>query len=603
MKKEKDITLGEYIKISKWVLGMGFKISFISEILRIIGQIISNLGFLINTYIISKIIDALVTVSSSSNASIVKILPYLGILFGFNLFFLILSELRGFADRKMSQLSTPFFEKMKYDKVRELGLQTLEFPDIANLKQKVDDWILLIPSIDGSIVNLISFFVRIIVSGIVLYTTVPILIPIVFLASIIFYLTKRKYFKMEFDWVRDDKHISERRKHYKISSDLSSVNTIGEISITGAHDYLDNKFQEFFKYYTFGFINILKKEYWADFWLGILGNFITLIGYLQVFVVFFAKSITIGNVTFYLVTIDSYYSVVEIFFRELSIYRDNMLKVKDVYDFFKLESRIKDGEFELPRFDTPPAIDIRNVSFHYPNNKIDVLKNFSLSIESGEKIAIVGENGAGKSTLVKMLARVYDPQGGGIFVNGKDLKDIKINDWYKNLGVLFQDFNFYGELNAKENIYVGKSVKSLNIQKIKEAAEGADADTFIQKYPGKYNTVMSERFKDGIQPSKGQQQKIAIARFFYRDAPVAIFDEPTSAIDAESEYKIFNKIYKFFDNKTVIIISHRFSTVRNADRILVLDQGKIVEQGSHKELLEMNGKYAQAFRKQAEGYL
>ena len=231
------------------------------------------------------------------------------------------------------------------------------------------------------------------------------------------------------------------------------------------------------------------------------------------------------------------------------------------------------------------------------------MKDFSLSIKSGEKVAIVGENGAGKSTLVKLLARIYDPQEGEILINGKDLKEIKIDDWYKNLGVLFQDFNFYGELDAKENVYIGKSMKPMDMQKVKEAAESADADAFIEKYPEKYDTVMSERFKGGIQPSKGQKQKIAIARFFYRDAPVAIFDEPTSAIDAESEYKIFNKIYKFFDNKTVIIISHRFSTVRNADRILVLDQGKIVEQGSHKELLEMNGKYAQAFRKQAEGYL
>jgi len=603
MKKKSDITLREYLKISKWVLSLGFQISKSSEIVRLIGQIISNLGFLVNTYIISRILDALITASSSPNANVSQILPYLGILLGVNLVFLGIGELRGFAERKLSQLSTPFFEKMKYDKVRELGLQTLEIPDIANLKQKVDDWIFVIPSIDNSIVSIISYLVRIIVSGIVLYTTVPILIPIVLLASIVFYLTKRKYYKMEFDWVRSEKHVSDRRKHYKISYDLSNVNTIGEISITGAHDYLDSKFQTFFRYYTSGLINIIKKSYVADFGLGLLGSIVTLMGYLQVFVIYFTKMITIGNVTFYLGTIDSFYSGFEKFFREFAIYRDYMLKVKDVYDFFKLEPSIKDGDFELPRLDTPPAISVNNISFHYPNNEINILKDFSLDIKSGEKIAIVGENGAGKSTLVKLLARIYDPQEGEILINDKDLKDIKIDDWYKNLGVLFQDFNFYGELDAKDNIYIGKSIKPMDMQKVKEAADGADADAFIEKYPEKYNTVMSERFKGGIQPSKGQKQKIAIAIFFYRDAPVAIFDEPTSAIDAESEYKIFNKIYKFFDNKTVIIISHRFSTVRNADRILVLDQGRIVEQGSHKELLEMNGKYAEAFKKQAEGYL
>ena len=202
MKKKSDITFGEYLKISKWVLSLGFQISKSSEIVRLIGQIISNLGFLVNTYIISRILDALITASSSPDANVSQILPYLGILLSVNLVFLGIGELRGFAERKLSQLSTPFFEKMKYDKVRELGLQTLEIPDIANLKQKVDDWISVIPSIDGSIVSIISYLVRIIVSGIVLYTTVPILIPIVLLASIVFYLTKRKYYKMAFEWVR-----------------------------------------------------------------------------------------------------------------------------------------------------------------------------------------------------------------------------------------------------------------------------------------------------------------------------------------------------------------------------------------------------------------
>lgn len=603
MKKEKDITFGEYIKISKWVLSISFKISKGSEIVRLFGQILNNLAFLFNTYIIAKIIDTLIKVSASTDASVQKLLPYLGILLIANVFFIVIAELKGYADRKMNQLSMPFYEKMKYDKVRELGLQTLEFPDIANLKQKAEEWLGLIGNIDGSIVNIISYTIRILVSGFILYKTVPILIPIVIVASILFYFNKRKYFKMEFDWMRREEHISERRKHYKISSDLSSVDTIGEISITGAHDYLDSKFLKFFDYYAWGFLRIIKKEYVADFWLSFLSSFVTVLGYLQVFAIYLAKAITIGNVTFYLGTIDGFYFGIERFFREFVIYRDNMLKMKDVYSFFQLEPKIKDGTYGLPRFVTPPAIEIKKLSFHYPNNKIKILKDFSLKIKAGEKIAIVGENGAGKSTLVKMLARVYDPQEGEILINDRNIKEIRLDDWYKNLGVLFQDFNFYGELNVQENIYIGKSVKPMDRDRVKEASHNADAYDFIQKYPKKFETIMNERFEGGIQPSKGQQQKIAIARFFYRDAPVAIFDEPTSAIDAESEYKIFNKIYKFFDNKTVIIISHRFSTVRNADRIVVLDQGRIVEEGSHQELLAMNGKYAQAFKKQAEGYL
>jgi ABC-type multidrug transport system fused ATPase/permease subunit len=189
-----------------------------------------------------------------------------------------------------------------------------------------------------------------------------------------------------------------------------------------------------------------------------------------------------------------------------------------------------------------------------------------------------------------------------ILVNGENLNNINTQSWHKHLGVLFQDYNHYGNLSALENIYLGNPIEILDVEKAKEAAHKADALNFIEEYPSGFDQIMSERFTGGIRPSGGQTQKLAIARFFYRNAPLAIFDEPTAAIDAVSEYKIFNQIYDFFRDKTVIIISHRFSTVRNADRIIVLDEGRVVEEGSHDELMSLNGKYAHAFRLQAEGY-
>lgn len=387
-----------------------------------------------------------------------------------------------------------------------------------------------------------------------------------------------------------------------MSSHLSDTRDIGEISITGAYSYLNKKFVDFFDYYNKGFINILNRETISSFFVSILSNIALLAGYLKAIKLLIEGKISIGNTTFYMNAISNFYDGVEWLFEEIIYFRDYVMKIREVYNFFHLEPVVKDGEIEIPRFIEPPFIEIKNMSFHYPNNKENIFSNFSLKIDSGEKLAIVGENGAGKTTLVKLLSRLYDPQEGEILINGINLKDIKINDWYKNLGVLFQDFNFYGELTAEENIYLGKSIKELDKEKIKEAAGNADADDFINKYKEGYKTVMSERFKDGIRPSNGQRQKIAIARFFYRNAPVAIFDEPTSAIDAESEYRIFNRIYEFFTDKTVLIISHRFSTVRNADRIIVIHEGKLVEEGTHRELLARNGRYASAYRKQAEGY-
>jgi ATP-binding cassette subfamily B protein len=314
------------------------------------------------------------------------------------------------------------------------------------------------------------------------------------------------------------------------------------------------------------------------------------------------KVISIGETTFYLSSVKNFYGGISRVLSNVILLRDIVLKEKEVYEFFNLKPVIKDGEIKLERLLTPPSIEIKNITFHYPNSKRKIFKDFSLKIDSGEKVAIVGENGAGKSTLVKLLCRIYDPQEGEILINGINLKDLKLNDWYKNVGVLFQEYNFYGSFTVEENIYMGKTVKSIDKERIIESAKNADAHNFIMKYKKGYQTLMNTRFEGGIKPSTGQKQKIAIARFFYRNAPLAIFDEPTSAIDADAEYRIFNRIYNFFDNKTVVIISHRFSTVRNADRIIVIKDGVIVEQGDHKELIEKKGVYANNFRKQAEGY-
>jgi len=306
--------------------------------------------------------------------------------------------------------------------------------------------------------------------------------------------------------------------------------------------------------------------------------------------------------SFYMSTIESFDRSIGNTVSYFVVAGDLITKLSTVYEFYHLEPVVGEGDIVLPRLDNPPSIEFKNVSFSYPNSKSKVFDNFNIKIESGEKVAIVGVNGAGKSTFTKLIARLYDPQLGQVLINGNDLKNLKIDDWYKNMGLLFQDFKTYDALTVEENIYIGKTAKPMDKEKVIEAAKNADAHEFITKYPKKYKTFMNERYEDGIQASKGQKQKVAIARFFYRDAPLAIFDEPTSAIDAQSEYKIFNRIYDFFDNKTVIIISHRFSTVRNADRIIVLDEGNIVEEGSHKELMELDGKYAEAFNIQATGY-
>lgn len=246
-------------------------------------------------------------------------------------------------------------------------------------------------------------------------------------------------------------------------------------------------------------------------------------------------------------------------------------------------------------------IEFKNVSFAYPDQKQKVFSNFNLVIKPGEHLAIVGENGAGKTTLIKLLLRFYAPDSGQILINGIDLNDIGIDSWYQHVTSLFQEFNRY-PLTIKENISVSEGLKSSDKARVEQAARDSNVSESIKNYEHGLNTVLDSSFKNGVEPSGGQWQRVAIARAFYRNAQIIILDEPTSAIDAKAEYDIFNNIFQRYKDKTALIISHRFSTVRRADTIVVIDSGQIIEKGSHQQLMKRRGLYYEMFSKQAEGY-
>jgi ABC-type multidrug transport system fused ATPase/permease subunit len=247
----------------------------------------------------------------------------------------------------------------------------------------------------------------------------------------------------------------------------------------------------------------------------------------------------------------------------------------------------------------PPRIEFRDVSFDYPSGRA-ALRGVSFVIEPGESVALVGANGAGKSTLIKLLCRFYDVTRGQIVINGVDLRELDPAHWYAHLGTLFQDFVQY-KLTVRDNVLFGDPGR-VDEAAMTEAVRKAGAADLVRALPGGYDQILGTEFADGEQLSGGQWQKLAIARAFYQSAPVLIMDEPTSAIDAEAEYEIFNNLESEYRDKTLILVSHRFSTVRNADRILVIEDGRIVEHGSHDQLLAAGGRYAAMFTAQAAGY-
>ena len=313
-------------------------------------------------------------------------------------------------------------------------------------------------------------------------------------------------------------------------------------------------------------------------------------------------NLLIGTLTFILASIGDLRQSLSGLFSNLGRQYQDSLFVTDIFRFLSLKPIIKKPEkgIVLDSKQTP-EIAFEHVTFSYPGTKKTVLKDFSLKIAPGEKIALVGVNGAGKTTFVKLLCRFYDPDGGKITIDGHDLKEIDLESWYNQLGAIFQDYARYHFI-VKEAIAVGRTGVASSLEKVKEAAKASEADTFIEEWEKKYDQMLGKEFTEGTEPSIGQWQKLALARTFYRDPRILILDEPTSSIDAEAEAKIFEKLELLPKDRTVILISHRFSTVRQADKIGVVEEGGLKELGTHEDLLKLNGTYANLFTLQAKGY-
>jgi ATP-binding cassette subfamily B protein len=278
----------------------------------------------------------------------------------------------------------------------------------------------------------------------------------------------------------------------------------------------------------------------------------------------------------------------------------NFIEVKNLRVILESKPLIVDGTIELPQSESL-YIQFKNVCFQYPNEKNLSLNNVSLDIKSNSKIALVGKNGAGKSTIVKLLLRQYLPTSGQILVNGRDIQSLAINSFYDRVSTLMQNFSLIEHLSIAENIRLGVN-KHLTLDEIREASKKSGADDFIKKLRHGYDQRMLNVYEDGSELSGGESQRISLARTLVRQSDLLILDEPTSAIDAKGELAFFNNVYESHRGKATLIVSHRFSTVRTADTIIVLDGGAIVDFGSHAELMQRGGLYKEMFDIQAEGY-
>ena len=310
----------------------------------------------------------------------------------------------------------------------------------------------------------------------------------------------------------------------------------------------------------------------------------------------------IGTLTFLINSINNASNNISQIFSTLSSIADQALFLTDLLAFFEMRPNVTSKADALP---APRPItrgfEFRDVWFVYPGTDRQILKNLNFRLEPGERVALIGQNGQGKTTIVKLMTRLYDPTGGRILLDGVDLREYGIEDLCREIGVIFQDFMRY-EMTARENIAVGRIEYLSDDKRIKDAAEKSLADGVINRLSRGYEQMLGRRFEGGVDLSGGEWQKLALARAYLREAQVLILDEPTAALDARAEYEVFERFNELTESKMALFISHRFSTVRMAERIIVLENGAIAEEGSHERLMAHNGRYAEMFELQASSY-
>ncbi|MGH7494012.1 MAG: ABC transporter ATP-binding protein [bacterium] len=394
----------------------------------------------------------------------------------------------------------------------------------------------------------------------------------------------------------------ERRELDYLRYTGASDRTAKEVKIFGLSRFLTERYRDLsLRYYRANRDLSLQRAGWG----GALAA-IASVGYYGAYVIIILRTVsghlTLGDLTFLSGSFSRLRGLLQSMLFRFSSVAEEALYLRDLFDFFEMEPHIR-----APRQSRPFPHPIRqgftfeNVGFKYPGSERWANRRLSFTLHAGEKLALVGENGAGKTTLVKLLARLYEATEGRILLDGYDLREYDPEELHREIGVIFQDFVRF-DLTAAENLAVGRIEARTDTHRIERAAQRSLANTVIDKLAGGYQQMLGRRFEGGVDLSGGEWQKIALGRAYMREAQLLILDEPTSSLDARAEHEVFQRFADLTRGKTAVLISHRFSTVRMADRILVLENGEMLELGTHEELLAKNGRYAELFHLQAESY-
>ncbi len=512
----------------------------------------------------------------------------------------LLGRMVSYADGLLSELFTNATSIRLMEHAATLDLEDFEDPDLQDkldrARRQTMGRMNLMSQLFGQVqdtITVISFAI-----GLLVYA--PWLILLLGVALIPAFVGEAHFnsldYTLNFQWT------PERRQLEYLRQMGASVETAKEVKIFNLNRFFIARFRELSdRFYAANRLLARKRAVWGTL-LAALGTFGYYIAYAYIAWRTVRGDFTIGDLTFLAGSFRRLRQLLEGLLIGFSQVAGQALYLDDLFSFFEIRPEIAPpaNALAIPR-PIERGFVFENVGFRYPDAERWALRALDFELRAGEVLALVGENGAGKTTLVKLLARLYDPDEGRILLDGRDLRDYDLDDLRANIGVIFQDFVRY-HLTARENIGVGQIDAMDDLPRIREAARRALADEVIDSLPQGYEQLIGRRFKTGVDLSGGQWQKIAIARAYMRDAQVMILDEPTAALDARSEFEVFQRFKELSNDRTAVLISHRFSSVRMADRILVLAEGRLEASGTHAQLLAQGGRYAELFELQAAGY-
>lgn len=545
------------------------------------------------------IIDEIILQISLEESNLKMLWIYVGIEFGVAILSDLLARLINLTDGLLGDLYSNHSSEKIIRKTAELTISQLEDPDfydkLDRARSQTRSRVELMSNVLGQAQTMIS--VVSLIAGLVYFE--PVLIFILILSVIPSFINEAKFSNTRYSVARS--WTSERRELDYLRFIGANNQTAKEIKLFGLTDFIADRFR------------ILSHDYYLinrklSVRQSIFGSIFNILGVLSyygayIFIILRVISgiISIGELTFLSGSFNRLRSNLQGFFSRFTRISESALYLQDYFDFIDLTIE----QTEEIRTPMPEKIvygfELRNVHFSYPGSDTKVLKGVSFHLKAGEKMAFVGQNGAGKTTLIKLFLRFYDPTQGEILLDGINIKEFDIHEYRHRFGVIFQDFFRY-EFTLRENIAVGNIEEVMNDEKINYAASKSLAEQVISEMEDGLEQRLGRRFASGQELSGGQWQKIALARAYMKDADIMILDEPTSALDAQAEYDVFERFIALTKGKTSIIISHRFSTVRMADRILVLKDGQVLEIGTHEELMERPKLYAELFKLQAAGY-